>query len=160
MKQMLVRAEEQLQSTMERARAANALRCVDLERRRQRLQDEAGPKASPVFLSLDDMADSKAQRLGQMMDDLTDDLEFVAECRMKWRLEEETGKADVLQDTRLRDGARPSLVPCLLRRFTREPKECRECDRWLSELTRGTGVDLGLRARGGRCAVASGPACG
>lgn len=71
--------------------------------------------------------------------DLQDDLDFLRRLREMWCVEEEAGKADQMQDTGVRDGQRPQLLPCLKRRFS---QECQECDAWWADLCSRTDVDL------------------
>jgi len=71
--------------------------------------------------------------------DLQDDLEFLETLRELWCVEEEAGKTNMAQDTGVRDGQRPQLLPCLHRRFS---QDCGACDAWWSELISRTDVDL------------------
>jgi len=74
-----------------------------------------------------------------LLDDIEDDLSFLAGLRQHWCAEEETGKSEELQETGVRDGARPHLLPCLRRRYS---QDCRDCDEWWAELCRSSGLDL------------------
>lgn len=71
--------------------------------------------------------------------DLQDDLDFLGVLREMWCVEEDAGKADQMQDTGIRDGQRPQLLPCLHRRFS---QDCAACDAWWAEISSRTDVDL------------------
>lgn len=135
-KRMLLRAESQLKTARERARAASALQLVGLDRRRQQLQDAVGPTGAPVWLSLEGR---KNRRMIDLLEDIEDDLSFIAGLRQHWCAEEETGKAEELQETGVRDGTRPHLLPCLRRRYA---PDCKACDEWWSNLCKCTEINL------------------
>merc|ERR1712151_1271658 len=74
-KRMLARADTQLRQARDRARVASALQLVEHDRQRHLLEKSA---ESPVWLSLED---KKARRMADMLDDIEDDLQFVAGLR-------------------------------------------------------------------------------
>lgn len=131
-KRMMKRAEEQLKLTRERARAASSQQLVCYDKlRQQQVYAE-----SPVWFTLEGR---KAQRMAGMLDDLEDDLEFVASLQDAWCVEDEMGKAEELQDTGarcrggVRDGPRPHLLPCLHRRYSQDVDAC---EQWWSEISK------------------------
>lgn len=128
-KRMLVRADAQLKLAREKARAASALQLVEHDRQKQVLEKAA---ESPVWLTLED---KKARRMADMLDDIEDDLEFIAGLRQIWCVEEDNGTALELQDTGLRDGSQPRMLPCLRRRYSQESQAC--CQ-WWSDLCKCT----------------------
>lgn len=128
-KRQLVRADTQLRLARDRARAASALQLVEHDRQRQ-LQDKLAE--SPVWLSLED---KKTRRMADMLDDIEDDLGFIAALRQQWCVEEISGTALELQETGARDGPRPKLLPCLRRRYSQESQAC--CQ-WWSDLCKCT----------------------
>mmetsp|Transcript_44583 Transcript_44583/g.96915 ORF Transcript_44583/g.96915 Transcript_44583/m.96915 type:complete len:335 (-) Transcript_44583:100-1104(-) len=135
-KRMLLRAEAQLKFARERARALGSLSLV--ERDRQRLQNPEDP-----FSAL--ASTKKAGRIASVLEDLDDDLEFLAGLRERWCVEDEAGKVEELQETGVRDGVRPRLLPCLRRRFEREPL-CEACDGWWIEICGRQGFSSSRRS--------------
>lgn len=130
-KRMLLRAEAQLRWARERARAASALQLVERERRR------ASPATGPPWVAAvageawPEAEAKKARRMAGLLEEVEDDLEFIGGLRELWCVEEETGKAEELQATGVRDGARPHLLPCLRRRFSPDGELC---ERWWAEI--------------------------
>jgi len=138
-KRMLVQAEAQLKVARDRARAASALQLVGLDRRRQQLQDAMGPTGAPVWLTLEGR---KNRKMVDLLKDIEDDLSFIAGLRQRWSAEEEAGKAEILQETGIRDGTRPHLLPCLRRRYS---PDCRACDLWWSNICECTDINLHMK---------------
>lgn len=124
-KRMLLRAEAQLKWTQECAKAISARHLVEQSFDRRPADPE--------------LAIRRAGRMTNMLGELADDLDFIGGLRELWCVEEESGKADELQSTGIRDGARPRLLPCLRRRFSAESGPC---DAWCSELCGRPDVDL------------------
>jgi len=133
-KRMLLKAEAQLRYTRERARAATSLQLV--EQNRQLLQGE-DDQLWPAFDG------KKAKRMATLLEDVEDDLDFVIGLREEWCLEEDAGKADELQATGIRDGARPQLLPCLHRRYSQDTAAC---DAWWCDLCNTSNVNLHAEA--------------
>eukprot|EP00928_Gymnodinium_smaydae_P038544 TRINITY_DN26569_c0_g4_i1.p1 TRINITY_DN26569_c0_g4~~TRINITY_DN26569_c0_g4_i1.p1 ORF type:complete len:361 (+),score=71.69 TRINITY_DN26569_c0_g4_i1:216-1298(+) len=137
-KRMLHRAEAQLKWARDCARAQSSLQLVEHDR--ERLQILASAEISPSAATLASVSPASVQgrrareRMCGLLDDLEDDLEFLGDLREKWCVEEEAGKAEELQETGVRDGARPHLLPCLHRRCDQDPKVCKACDRWWADL--------------------------
>jgi len=140
-KRMLVRAEEQLKAARDRARSACSLQLIGLDRRRQQRSEAAGPKGWPVWLT--SMEEPRSMRMAELLEDIGDDLDFLAGVRLHWCAEEEAGKVEDLQDVGIIDGERRQLLPCLRKRYS---QECQECDQWWSELSRCTSVSLHIGA--------------
>mmetsp|Transcript_35735 Transcript_35735/g.70820 ORF Transcript_35735/g.70820 Transcript_35735/m.70820 type:complete len:350 (-) Transcript_35735:107-1156(-) len=128
-KRMLLRAEAQLKWTQECAKAISARHLVEQSYDRRPADPE--------------LAIKRATRMANMLGELGDDLEFIGGLRELWCVEEEAGKADELQATGIRDGARPRLLPCLRRRFSAESEPC---DVFCSELCGRPDVDLTAQA--------------
>merc|ERR1712048_810855 len=77
----------------------------------------------------------KAQeRIRGLLEDLHEDLEFIGKLRETFCVEEETGKAEELQETGVRDGYAPRLLPCLQRRYEQDAKSCEACESWWAEI--------------------------
>lgn len=104
--------------------------------------------------------EGKIRRMTGLLEDIEDDLAFVAGLRQHWCAEEEARKAAEAQETGVRDGARPHLLPCLRRRYS---QDCSDCEMWVSELCKSAGVDLhsyaaASPARAGGCRQGAGGA--
>eukprot|EP00929_Paragymnodinium_shiwhaense_P014523 TRINITY_DN122438_c0_g1_i1.p1 TRINITY_DN122438_c0_g1~~TRINITY_DN122438_c0_g1_i1.p1 ORF type:complete len:391 (-),score=88.25 TRINITY_DN122438_c0_g1_i1:343-1515(-) len=139
-KRMLFRAEALLKWTRECARATSALRLVEQDRQQLQMESEQSPAAAiAAAMSPATLRGKKArQQICHLVEDIEDDLEFLAELREQWCVEEEAGKAEELQETGIRDGARPQLLHCLQRRWSEEPAACEACNRWWADIcTRG-----------------------
>jgi len=133
-KRQLARAEAQLRFTRERARAVSALQLVEHDR--QKLQASSGPADALACPAQDG---KKAGRMIQLLEDVEDDLDFVAGLRQLWCVEEDAGKSEELQATGLRDGSRPHLLPCLHRRYSQDTGTC---DAWWAQLCTSTDISL------------------
>jgi hypothetical protein len=137
-KRMMVRAESQLRWTRDRAKAMSLLRMVEHDR--QQLQTQAAAEASPAAALIASVSPSVVQgqkareRICGVLGDLEDDLEYIGTLRGKWCVEGEAGKSDELQETGIRDGARPQVLPCLHSRYEQDPQACAACDRWWAEI--------------------------
>lgn len=150
-KRMLLRAQAQLRWTRECAKSASALQIIEHERQKLTLQCPADqtylpgnhwitsttpmtplrrppPVDSPLWWKDED---KRARRLARILNDLQDDLDFLGGLCDLWRAENDAGKTEELQETGVRDGHRPQLLPCLARRFT---QDCRACDEWWCEI--------------------------
>lgn len=124
-KRMLLTAEAQLRWARDCARAASALQLVEHDRRRAQT---AWSEGVPL-----DVEAKKARRIAGLLEDIDDDLDFIGGLRELWCVEEEEGKAGILQATGVRDGTRPHLLPCLRQRFSPERGQC---DCWWEEICR------------------------
>lgn len=139
-KRMLHRAEVQLKKTRDLARSASSLQLLEHERL-QKLQ-ESGER--PWWETLDG---KKVRRLSGLLEGLEDDLSFLTGLRQLWCVEEESGKAERLQDTGVRDSARPQLLVCLHQRFSQDA--C-QCETWWAGLCGRADVDLRALPTSGR----------
>jgi len=128
---MMHRAEEQLKAARELARAASCQTLVDYDR----LKQQQACAEAPILCSLEGR---RANRMAKLLEDLEDDLEVIGSLRGLWCVEDGPGVAEELQATRVRDGPRPHLLPCMYKRYSQDHSEC---ERWWAEISRS--VDLG-----------------
>lgn len=130
-KRMLVRAEEQLRRTRELARSVSALKLVEHDRYLHQ-----APPESPLWTVAPTEA-KQARRMANLLMDIEDDLDFLAGLREMWCVEEESGKAEELQATGVRDGSHPQCLPCLHSRYS---QDVASCDAWWSDLCKCSDV--------------------
>lgn len=135
---MLIRAEVQMKWTRDLFRARRAGHLLDVDRK-LRANEGAAVKECPGPAMWMPAAGDKALWLAEKLKILDNDLDFIAGLRGVWCVEEEDGKACELQDTGIRDGARPRLLPCLRRRHA---EEMPECEQWWRSLCRRADVSL------------------
>lgn len=126
-KRMMHKAEAQLRLTRDRAKASTALQLVEQDM--LSLQGEDAP-------TLDG---KKAVRMARVLEDIEDDLRFIARLKELWCVEEESGKTGELQATGVRDGSLPQLLPCLHCRYSQDRAGC---DAWLRDLSVRTDINL------------------
>lgn len=130
-KRMMLKAEAQLRYTRERARAASALQLVEHEKQKM---SQAVSQIDEI-ISWPTLEGKKARRMAQLLEEIEDDLDFIAALRERWCVEEEAGKREELQETGIRDGARPQFLPCLHRRYSQATQSC---DSWCAQLCSST----------------------
>jgi len=137
-KRMMRRAEAQLRLTRDRAKAPLALQLVEKDRLILQASVDDNLCGPPPVDS------KKADRMVRLLEDIEDDLAFVASLSKVWCVEEEAGKAEELQETGVRDGDMPQLLPCLHCRYSQDRAAC---DAWMADLCRRTDISLHLKAR-------------
>lgn len=135
-KRMLVRAEDQLRKTRDRARALSALQLLEYDRQKRQLHKQASTAEFRIWSSAEA---KKAEHMTKLLDDIADDLDYVAGLRNQWCVEEEAGKLDELQATGVRDSVRPRLLLCMHQRYS---QDSRACDAWWMELCQRTDICL------------------
>jgi len=135
---MLLRAQAQMKWTRDLFRTRRAGHLLDVDRR-LRASEGSAVKELPGPVVWMPAAGDKALWLAEKMEILENDLDFIAGLRGVWCVEDEDGKACDLQDTGIRDGARPKLLPCLRRRHA---EEMPECEHWWRGLCSRVDVDL------------------
>ncbi|CAK9070801.1 unnamed protein product [Durusdinium trenchii] len=141
-KRMMIKAEEQLRKTRDRARTSSALQLVEQDLVALQAEAAASPK---IVTALSVAPDSKkAGRMVQVLEDIEDDLKFIGRLKERWCVEEEKGKAGELQATGLRDGSMPQLLPCLHCRYSEDHSAC---DAWLRDLSVRTDINLQARRK-------------
>lgn len=147
-KRMLLIADKQLRKARDCARSSSKLLLIEHDREKMQIKALAADGAAPgaALMASTSAASLRGQRqrgrIAGVLEDLEDDLALLAELCSKWCAEEEAGKADDLQETGIRDGSRPQILPCLHRRYEEsDPEACAACDRWSAALL-AVGADL------------------
>lgn len=134
-KRMLLRAEAHLRWTQERARAAGALRLVELDK--QQLSEQDLPRWQRG--SENEEAAKKDARVQRCLEGVEDDLGFLLELKECFCVEDPRGKAKMHQAAGLRSRKEPCIVPCLHRRFC---TDVAACDAWWDMLRCQKNLDL------------------
>ncbi|CAJ1386477.1 unnamed protein product [Effrenium voratum] len=138
-KRMLRRAEAQLRLARDRARTGTALQLVEQDMLSLQASADDNPLAPADGKKAVAAQSRGAGRMVQLLQDIEDDLTFISRLKQLWCVEEDSGKADELQETGVRDGLMPQLLPCMHCRYSQDRSAC---DAWLADLSVRTDICL------------------